>query len=785
MTPLPFIAAALLIGVLAGAEASRGHRMALVLASLVFSGIALVRLRGLRAMAPFAVLIAAFAAGFVRRAEVAPLAPRNRGSPVTDRLHGSVERGCVPRGDFSVCTVASTDGTRVELRTPRGACRARPGDSIDAIATRQPIQPTVNGARAGPGASLVRRGITWSARAEGCAFASTRAWSPIAALRRVGLTVREVLSRGLARALPRRDAARADALLFGDESGLDETDGDAFRLSGLTHLLAVSGAHVALLAAALGGGASWLLRRWKRLAERGRVARIATLLPLVPVTIFVVATGESASAMRALVSALAAAIARIASRRARGEVLVAASIIVTLSFDPAFAFDPGWQLSIVAAWALAASPREAESGPRVERGALHSVARFFVESVTASGRVAVAASPVLAWQFQRVPLGALFANALAAPLAEGLALPAVLITGVAGVLAPRIASLGGHITAALLDGMFALPYLALRLPLATAVVPTPTPAQCVLLVAITIVALRSDWATRIAWCAVAVVGVLAFEIPHRYAVHPTGVLRVTLLDVGQGDAILVDLPDGTAMLVDAGGGFGSFDPGARIVVPVLADHRRRELVAVIASHPHPDHIGGIPAVLAWANVESLWDTRQGESFGDANQSYGAMRSWAGRRNVAVRGPETLCGAPRAFHGVQLEVLSPCPSVIEGTPPNDASFVLRLRFGRATVLLPGDLERDGEQRILDALGPVTLLKLGHHGSRTSSTDALLDRVQPRLAIASAGHPSPFGHPHRAVVERLAARGIPLWTTSERGAVTVTLRESGAFEVGEMR
>jgi competence protein ComEC len=126
------------------------------------------------------------------------------------------------------------------------------------------------------------------------------------------------------------------------------------------------------------------------------------------------------------------------------------------------------------------------------------------------------------------------------------------------------------------------------------------------------------------------------------------------------------------------------------------------------------------------------------------------------------------------------VLSPCPAARDDTPPNDASFVIRLSHGRASVLLPGDLERDGEAGLLAAMRPVTVLKLGHHGSRTSTTEAWLDALRPRIALVSCGHPSPFGHSHPEVLARLQARGIALRRTDLAGAVTVTLRPDGAAE-----
>jgi competence protein ComEC len=140
----------------------------------------------------------------------------------------------------------------------------------------------------------------------------------------------------------------------------------------------------------------------------------------------------------------------------------------------------------------------------------------------------------------------------------------------------------------------------------------------------------------------------------------------------------------------------------------------------------------------------------------------------------------VCGPGRAFHGAWIEVLAPCPAIVPGTAPNDASFVIRLTFGRSVVLLPGDLEQLGESRVMNRLGPITLLKIGHHGSRTSSSETVIDRLRPRVALVSAGHPSPFDHPSELVLGRFAARSIPVLSTAENGAVSVTLRRDGSFE-----
>jgi competence protein ComEC len=777
MTPLPLIAAAFVIGVMAGLPASPAVT---ITATVALLGLGTVTARRWGGGAAVALLAAALLVGAVRGHAVLSLVPRPRLESRGGVLTGRVVEGCVQDVGAARCVVLRPDGVRVALRTPRGACTAAPGDVLTAVGQLRPLAPEVNGARLGPGGGRARHGITFSVAAAGCSAQPGRP-DVLERLRRAGLWVRATLGEGLDRALDREAARAAHALLFGDEARLDPGDVEAFRDSGLAHLLAVSGAHVALLAALLGALVRALARRVPALAARGLVQPLGVLVPLPIVGVFVLATGESASAVRALVGALLAAAATVAGRRARGEAVVAGSAMVTLAVAPALVGDAGWQLSIVAAWALAAGPDEHEAGtaaPSWWRAVLGS----WREGLVTSARVAVAAAPVLAWHFQRVPASAIAANAIAAPLAEAVALPLVLATGVLGAWTPAVGRVLGQLAAPVLSSLLAMPRAALALPLATLPLPPPTPAQAVALTAAALALMRASWRARALGMACVLPVVAALEASHLAAAHPRGVLRVTALDVGQGDALLVDLPDGAAMLVDAGGGrSGAPDPGRRIVVPFLADRRRQRLAVVVASHPHPDHIGGLPAVLGWARVEELWDTRQGELW-PRGGGYAWLRAAAHAAGVAVRGPEALCGPPRAFHGVMLEVLSPCEGVRADDPPNDASLVLRLTFGRARVLLPGDLEREGEARLTGALGPVTLLKVGHHGSRTSSTEAFLDALQPRVALVSAGHPSPFGHPHTDVLTRLHARGIPVWSTAEHGAVAVVLRADGSFAVG---
>jgi competence protein ComEC len=691
------------------------------------------------------------------------------------RVTGTVRRGCTDVGPWARCDLDTVQLGMARMVVPAGQCRAIPGDRVTAVVRARVWVPMRNAPL--PGAST--GGIGWRLQSAGCEVIGRDA-GPLDAARAVALRIRRASESALSRAAPPTDAGRMRALLFGDTQTLRDDETAAFRDSGLAHLLAVSGAHVSLVLGALG----WVLRRalvrvaW--LARRNLVYVLAAALPLPAAALFVLVTGESAAAQRALWTGTLSALAALSGRRADPEATLAAVALAMSAWSPTLVHDLGWTLSVVASWALV-QRRAGVEGAAVQRdvSAWRAVGGEFVEALRTSVRAGAATLPVLAGYFARAPGTALVLNALAAPLGEVLGLPLTVLGAVgAAVLPGGLARWVVWPSGRVLEVLFALPQAAMRLPGASLELPMLTAGQRFVAVLTAMLTLRLGGRRAAVVLAVGAATLGALEWRHRVVCHPRGVLRVTALDVGQGDALVVDLPDGSAMLVDAGGALhGEADPGARVVVPWLRLHRRTRLAAVVLSHPHPDHAGGLAAVLDAVQVDALWDTGQGEALGYTGV-YGAALAAARRRGVPLRGPTSLCGA-REFHGARVEVLAPCPAMVPSVPANDASFVLRLAVGRGSVLLPGDLERAGEAEILARLAPTTVLKLGHHGSRTSTTDAFLDRLRPAVALVSCGHPSPFGHPHPSVLQRLRARAIPLRRTDLSGVVTVTVRADGSW------
>jgi competence protein ComEC len=277
---------------------------------------------------------------------------------------------------------------------------------------------------------------------------------------------------------------------------------------------------------------------------------------------------------------------------------------------------------------------------------------------------------------------------------------------------------------------------------------------------------------------VAVVSLGTRELRRRHSAD----LVVTFLDVGQGDAAVVEAPGGEVLLVEGGGARdGNFDPGARIVEPFLRARGIARVDVVALSHPHPDHLNGLHRVLDRFDVGELW------SSGDdgRNPEYRRLVENARRRGIA-----TPAVAPRALGPAQVQPLGPFYGDDIGPPPgltvNDASLVLRVAWAGRGVLFTGDLEADGEGELAgrrDAGQTVAsdVLKVPHHGSRTSSSDELIDAVTPRLAVISLGWRNQFRFPAPEVVARYHRRGVRLLRTDRDGAVTVRISPAGAMDV----
>jgi competence protein ComEC len=557
--------------------------------------------------------------------------------------------------------------------------------------------------------------------------------------------------------LPETSAALLAGLILGEKTGLPPEADEAFRRAGVYHILAVSGFNVALLASSV----------FFVLSALGVSRRTTAMTAGAALASFALVVGGQASVLRATVMGLLLLAATLLDRESQLMNALALAALVLLAWRPGDLWDPGFQLS------FAATAGIIYLAPAItSRLAVLGWPRWLATAVAVSVGAQAAVMPVMLSHFNQLSLIGIAANLIVVPLAA--------VATTLGMVALLVA-LASAVAADLLFQALWLVLLSLRaavwvaaaVPGAMVHLPAPTWAAILAwsgTLALVPVLGEPSWRAR-RWTRAAAAGCLvaAISLSIWPWVRPgDGRLRVTFLDVGQGDAIVVELPEGPRLLVDGGpAGARRLDVGERVLAPFLWNRPTARLDAVAVSHSDPDHSGGLRAVLTRFRVGEFWENGRWGS-GSEDTLRAAERSKACRR--------TLVAGQRIWLGSALvTVLNPDGTLPLDEPPpkgeNEESLVLRLDWRGFSLLLTGDLGRPGEERVLASRAPLRALalKVGHHGSRFSSTDEFLAATRAAVAVISVGARNPFRHPTPEALARLEAAGARIYRTDRDGAV----------------
>ena len=607
-------------------------------------------------------------------------------------------------------------------------------------------------------------------------------------LRAASIDIRTALTESLSQVLPDPEATLAAGILFGARSDIPSDLRKDMEATGTSHLVAVSGQNVVLLAALLITALAWIIGR-----------RPAAWVAIASVVVYAFLVGGQPSVFRAAIMGFLYVAAMALGRQNTAFVAIALAAAVMTALNPQITHDVSFQLSFAAALGLilltpllaGAFESVTSRSPSV---ADFPITRMLTDVATMTLAATAFTLPIIAINFHRVSLAAPVANLFAVPAFVAVAAtsavaaiaslalpgdaafmawlawpPAAFMTAVIQLFAglPR-ASLelsGLHVEHAIIYYAVlgsicwltrdVIPWVEMPAP------PSPPPAHR--LVPAGALAVLLILASGLLWLAV--------------STSDSGRLTVTFLDVGQGDAILIEGPDGHRVLVDGG-------PSGEAISSALG--RRlpfydRRLDLVVLTHPQQDHLGGLPRVLADYSVRRVISS-------PAHPNTAAYRAWShalsehDTANVPARRGQAI----DLGDGAVLSVLSPDPEQPPGSqPPNDTSVVLRLTMGELSFLLTGDITENGEAALIRTGADLAsnVLKIAHHGSRSSTSDAFLSRTTPLIDVISVAAENPYGHPTDDVLARLAGDlvlrtdhhgditlstdGIHLWLETQRG------------------
>jgi len=584
--------------------------------------------------------------------------------------------------------------------------------------------------------------------------------------------------------LPDDVAPLGRALVVADRSGLDPRIARSFSQAGLAHLLAISGLHVGILAA----GAAGLLALVGAGRRRHALAALLTLA-------YVAILGFPPAALRAAVLVCGWAVARTRGSPVRPGELLGLAAGATVLLDPLAPLDAGFQLSFAGFLGLglgAALGRRGVAALTARRGraarAAARLRRLAVPLAAGVGAFALTA-PLAAARFGRTAPIAVVANLAGVPLV-GLALAGlagtVALPGPAGALAAASATGALRLLSRLVDALSGLPF-------GHAEVAPPGPLAWVAGGLVLLAAVRAATGAGAAGWSLPLAAGLALHAagPALYALrNGGGGALLCSLDVGQGDAAVLRTRRGHWMVFDAGPRTGSFDAGRRVLVPFLRERGARGIELLVLSHPHLDHLGGADALLETFPVARVLDagnplaSPEYAGFLDEVAEEGAawLPARPGERLRVDEARITVLGPDLAAERRREGDVRPDGAV----EANEASVAFRLRIGGFAYVNPGDASADEEAWLLarwpaDSLRAI-LLKVGHHGSRGSSSEPWLAAVAPRVAFVSAGAGNRYGHPHAAALERLRRAGTGrIWRSDRDGTLCLGIRPDGSWRM----
>lgn len=576
----------------------------------------------------------------------------------------------------------------------------------------------------------------------------------------------------------------AKALVLGEKGELSKELRERFSAVGVAHILAISGLHIGIIALVCFFLVKNFLKLSTRLILATDISKVSAFITLIPVIAYCFIAGHGIATTRATIMVTTYLTAIIIGRQEDLWNTVALAAFLILIFSPSSLFDISFQLSFTSVIAILyltprfsaplfqPPPDPLEPPPGWWKKILKRTALFFLVTISAI----IGTTPLVAYYFHRISPWGILTNAIIIPLIGFLVVPLGFLASLLLFLYQPLATSILHIMHPLIMLSTFIVELFNKLPFADYRTATPTLLEIAIfyLGVLLLVNIKKSKKVRYGLALVAIAFICNQSFWY-YQNNISPLLRITSIDVGQGESTLIQLPKGANMLIDGGGFYdNSFDVGEKVVAPLLWKKKIKHIDYLVLSHPHPDHLNGLVFIVKNFKVKEVWtngDRVNTEPFKEFEITIAEKK--IKKYIISRKDPD------RKINGVLIEFLHPPKSPCHDTAMsyhsriNNHSLVIRLTYQGISMLFTGDIDQEAERELINTAPNLksTILKVPHHGSSTSSSSAFLRQVQPQIALFNLGFKNIFHLPSKKVVKRYQDQGCQILRTDQDGAITI--------------
>ena len=603
-------------------------------------------------------------------------------------------------------------------------------------------------------------------------------------------SIRSIITKNANKLLDKDEAFLLTSILIGNKNGLEKNIQEDFRNSSLSHILAVSGAHTSYVILTI----SIILTKLK---FNNRIGKIITIVLLI---LFMILTGASSSVTRACIMAVYIILGSLVYRKPNIITSISTSLLIILAINPYRILDVGLQLSyggtigivllnnVLTKVFIAKKEKiglelevEVEIKSRIQQKLKQKIKESLISMLTVCISANIIIFPIIAYHYNTISLTFFISNVLAGPLL-GIIIILGFITIFISFISIKVSKISAYFLSKILKLLIIIAKFSSKLPLSKIYVTTPSIILIIIYYLFLILLINKKVNFKVfkskKIIAVLIIFVLIFQIVN---VLPQD-LKIYFIDVGQGDSSLVVTPYKKTILID-GGGSENYDIGTNTLIPYLLDRKIKKIDYIICSHFDTDHIEGLLTVMDELKVKNVVISKQLED----SQNYQKFKQIINKNKIKViviQKEDKL----KIEKDLYFDIIWPDnENVVRENILNNNSIVCKLNYKSFSMLFTGDIEKIAEKQILeeykDSLKTLnaTILKVGHHGSKTSTTKEFLEAINPKIAVIGVGKNNKFGHPNEDVIKRLDSMNIKIYRTDKSGEISIIVNSKGRIQL----